>query len=123
MGGGFRGTTTNTAIQGYQPPLLAVEAAVFFNHPFVKTAPAQGLALRLLRGRGLLETDYLTHTGNSRQTAAVSDPQDACSVETGSPEPGPETLQQGRRLVFNKRFDGLRGRRGRRGHNRFFHRG
>jgi hypothetical protein len=63
-GGGFRGTTTNAAIQGYQPPLLAIEAAVFCNLPFVETAPAQGLALRLLRGSGPLETDHVTHAGS-----------------------------------------------------------
>jgi hypothetical protein len=124
VGRGFRGTTTNASVQGYQPPLLAVEAAVFCNRPFVKPAPAQGLALRLLRGGGFLETDYITHAGTSRQTPAAADPQDAYSVETGSPELRPETLQQGRRLVFHKRFDDLgrcRGRgRGRCSHNRFF---
>jgi hypothetical protein len=65
VGCGFSGTTANAPVQGYQPPLLAVEAAVFCDRPFVEPAPAQGLALRLLRGRWLPETNYITHSGTS----------------------------------------------------------
>jgi len=70
VGRGFRGAAAAAAIQRHQATLLAVEAVVCCNLPFVEAAPAQGLALRLLRGRGFFETDDFTHDGAPPPLAA-----------------------------------------------------
>jgi hypothetical protein len=112
VGGGFRGAATAAAVQRHQAPLLAVEAAVCCNRPLVEAAPAQGLALRQLRSRGLFESNHITHGGISRWRPAASDPQDAWLVKPRSLELRPETLQQGRCLVDRMRLDGFNRRNG-----------
>jgi hypothetical protein len=103
----FRGTTAAAAIQRHQAPLLAVEAVVCCNRPFVESAPAQGLALRQPGRCGLFEPDYVTHGSTSRLRPAASDLRDTCLVETGSLELRPETLQQGRCLDIRNWLDGF----------------
>jgi hypothetical protein len=98
MCGGFLYATALATIVCHQSPLLRIETLVLRDYPFVKAAPAQGLAFSLLRGLRLFELNDVSHdeTGGLR-TAHLSNSSQLTGkqlVQTNPFEPGFDPLNK-----------------------------